>query len=208
MGIFADRLKELRIEKGKNLTEMADFLEISIQSYSAYEGTREPKYEYLTKLANYFDVSTDYLLGTSDARKADNESAMKQLGLTEKAIDSLTKIYAAHKHNTFTLAVNALVEHWRALYCISRYLYWRLPPNENFEAEVPVYPYDLVSRYSSGEKDYKKIEDLVDADISTLFVTEEINKDLQMMQIEENLKDLLQVENSLERLPPNDEYSW
>lgn len=36
------------------------------QNYSAYEKGREPPYEVLVKLAKYFSVTTDYLLGLSD----------------------------------------------------------------------------------------------------------------------------------------------
>jgi len=59
-----DRLKELRIEKKATQREIAEFLGITYQAYSNYEkGTREPSHETLLLLADYFNVTTDYLLG-------------------------------------------------------------------------------------------------------------------------------------------------
>lgn len=44
-------------------------LGIQLRSYQCYEsGDRRPDYEKLVALADYFDVTTDYLLGRSDVR--------------------------------------------------------------------------------------------------------------------------------------------
>lgn len=64
MIILKERLKELR--KSKNLTQkqIAEYLKISERAYQHYEhSTREPNLETLVKLADYFQVSIDYLLG-------------------------------------------------------------------------------------------------------------------------------------------------
>ena len=66
---FAQRVRQLRKESGKTQTQMADFLGIKLRSYQNYEGgSRRPDYEGLVALADYFDVTTDYLLGRSDVR--------------------------------------------------------------------------------------------------------------------------------------------
>lgn len=66
---FAERLWELRREKGMKQREMADILGIKLRSYQNYEGgDRRPDYEGLVALADYFGVTTDYLLGRSDSR--------------------------------------------------------------------------------------------------------------------------------------------
>lgn len=66
---FAERLRGLRIEKGMKQREMAGFMGIQLRSYQHYEsGERRPDYEGLVALADYFDVTTDYLLGRSDQR--------------------------------------------------------------------------------------------------------------------------------------------
>ena len=67
MPSFPDRLKELRKSKKLKQTDMALFLDINIRAYQDYEyGKFEPNIEKIAKLAEYFDVSTDYLLGLTD----------------------------------------------------------------------------------------------------------------------------------------------
>lgn len=70
MEIFARRVKELRKEKGKKQNEMAEYLGVTLRAYQYYEsGTNYPNIPGLLKLADFFDVSTDYLLGRSQERK-------------------------------------------------------------------------------------------------------------------------------------------
>ena len=67
MSIFASRLKEIRISQDKKQREVAEYLGIKTRSYQAYEGgEREPYIDTLIALADYFDVSLDYLTGRSD----------------------------------------------------------------------------------------------------------------------------------------------
>lgn len=70
MEIFARRVKELRKEKGKKQNEMAEYLGVTLRAYQYYESaTNYPNIPGLLKLADFFDVSTDYLLGRSQERK-------------------------------------------------------------------------------------------------------------------------------------------
>jgi len=65
--MFHIRLKLLRELMNLTQTEMATILDMAPNAYQRYElGTRQPKFDVLIKLANYFCVSTDYLLGRSD----------------------------------------------------------------------------------------------------------------------------------------------
>ncbi|WP_347566070.1 helix-turn-helix transcriptional regulator [Ruthenibacterium lactatiformans] len=71
---FGERLNQSRKEHGKTAQEMADILGIGIRSYRAYEsGDREPYFSTLVKIADYLDVSADYLLCRDDflAKHAD-----------------------------------------------------------------------------------------------------------------------------------------
>ncbi|MGV0167141.1 helix-turn-helix domain-containing protein [Furfurilactobacillus sp. WILCCON 0119] len=69
--MFPERLKQLRHERrGLTQESLADQLGIAKTTYSSYEqGKREPDFNTLQRLASYFDVSTDYLLGNSPARQ-------------------------------------------------------------------------------------------------------------------------------------------
>ena len=69
MDKFAQRIKELRNEKRQTQKDMAELLGIKLRAYQYYEsGTHYPEVPNLIKLADYFGVSTDYLLGRSDCR--------------------------------------------------------------------------------------------------------------------------------------------
>jgi len=64
---FAERLKRLRQEKGDSLRELAARFEMNAASLSNYElGKNEPKLSMVEKLAEYYGVSVDYLLGRVD----------------------------------------------------------------------------------------------------------------------------------------------
>lgn len=65
--MFSERLKASRKSKGKTQKDLAAYLGISERGYQNYEmGKREPSLEVLKQLADYFGVTTDYLLGRSD----------------------------------------------------------------------------------------------------------------------------------------------
>lgn len=64
-------LAELRIEKGIYQKELASYLKVSIGTISNYEkGIHYPDLATLCKLADYFGVTTDFLLGRTDCRYA------------------------------------------------------------------------------------------------------------------------------------------
>lgn len=64
-----ERLKQLRTEKGVSQTEVAKNTGIVSRTYLRYEkGEREPEASTIIALADYFDVSADYLLGRSDEK--------------------------------------------------------------------------------------------------------------------------------------------
>ncbi|WP_079708015.1 helix-turn-helix domain-containing protein [Paraliobacillus ryukyuensis] len=69
-GIFGRRLKQLRNSKGKSQEEVAVAVNISRARYSHYENNYvEPDIELIRKLADFFEVDTDYLIGrTEEAR--------------------------------------------------------------------------------------------------------------------------------------------
>ena len=65
------RLKSLRLEARITQKEISDKLEIGQGTYARYEkGDRKPTGEILNDLANFFNVSADYLLGNTDERNS------------------------------------------------------------------------------------------------------------------------------------------
>jgi transcriptional regulator with XRE-family HTH domain len=64
---IANRLKQLRQTNDVSQQELADLLGISTRAWRFYEsGDREPNIAGLIALADYFNVSLDYLVGRSD----------------------------------------------------------------------------------------------------------------------------------------------
>lgn len=67
---FTERLKEARKRKKLKQREMAEHLQIGMRTYQNYEGgQRRPDYETLVVIADYLEVSLDYLLGRTDERR-------------------------------------------------------------------------------------------------------------------------------------------
>lgn len=65
--MFLERLKKIRKEAELSQKSLALKLDTSQQNIDYWEnGQRNPKKDKLTKIAEFFDVSIDYLLGTTD----------------------------------------------------------------------------------------------------------------------------------------------
>ena len=64
MATFGERLQSLRKSKALTQTQVAELLDMTERAYRRYENDQStPHYDTLVKLADYFDVSLDYLTG-------------------------------------------------------------------------------------------------------------------------------------------------
>ena len=101
MNVFKDRLKLLRENKKISSKEFADALNVDTATISNWEaGRRFPKNEVLLEIADYFNVSLDYLLGrTDDEQVAIYRSEYKDLPLEiqvdKNYLSKLTPAYVA-----------------------------------------------------------------------------------------------------------------
>lgn len=89
-----NRIKELRTERGITQADLAKILKISDRAVGYYEnGDREPDYSTLLKIADYFDVSIDYLLGASDIKKLSSLQSETDfhVGLSKSEESTLTE---------------------------------------------------------------------------------------------------------------------
>ena len=67
MPTFADRLKQLRTEKKLTQKTVAQAIDMTERAYQDLEYSKyNPNHDNIIKLADFFEVSTDYLLGRSD----------------------------------------------------------------------------------------------------------------------------------------------
>ena len=93
--VFAERFKKLRLEKKLSLQKIAQDLNVTAQSLSLYEkGQRTINIDLLKRTAEYFKVSSDYLIGISDVATVDTnvKSICEYTGLTEENIKLLNTL--------------------------------------------------------------------------------------------------------------------
>lgn len=65
--MIGERLQELRNDKGLTQKELAEAVAVSQYTISSYETNRsEPNHEITVRIAQFFDVSSDYLMGLID----------------------------------------------------------------------------------------------------------------------------------------------
>ncbi|MGT2751285.1 helix-turn-helix domain-containing protein [Streptococcus orisasini] len=86
--MFPDRLKSLRLEANLTQKQIAEKLNITQQAYQAWEsGKRKPGEDTLKMFADFFDISTDYLVGRSNLKHEipEGEELEKEL---DRAIDN------------------------------------------------------------------------------------------------------------------------
>lgn len=147
---FPSRLRMLmsgdagNIKRTVSQQELADYLDLKArQSVSAYcDGSGQPSWENIVKIATYFGVSTDWLLGITDIEtiKQDIRSAQKTLGLSDRAVENLAKVAKAKRYpaarfdsHRFGAALNLLLSS-RALESIAESLYHLWDASENMRA--------------------------------------------------------------------------
>lgn len=107
---FGELLAQLRKEKGILQKELATYLNVTVATISNYEkGVHSPDYETLVKLADFFDVSTDYLLQRTEYRASIN-TLNKCLLLDFTVSDLLNAIMELDQHN-----MKALLDYYELL---------------------------------------------------------------------------------------------
>ena len=125
--LFKERLRNLRGEK--SLQEVAYDLEISRATLGYYEsGERKPDIEILLKIAKYYNVSCDYLLGltTISCPDIDTRTISQKTGLTETTILGLYDLaQSSREHNNYlTLrTINLILNETDIMKLMSQYLF-------------------------------------------------------------------------------------
>ena len=84
---FEKTLRELMRDKGINQNELADFLGVKRSTITMYvNGKSYPEFRTLIKIAEFFDVSLDYLV---TGERVENQTVRQELGLSETAVENL-----------------------------------------------------------------------------------------------------------------------
>lgn len=99
MASFGERIKELRKQKGLTQRQMAESFGITERNYQRYEATDSPSNDTLIKLADFFGVTTDYLLGRNNYSHRFNadENAMAKTSINSQSVLDLDTGELRHK---------------------------------------------------------------------------------------------------------------
>jgi len=90
--MLKNKIKDLRTAKNMTQEELAKILGLSTSIVGMYEtGARKPSYEALVKIANYFKVSTDYLLSVKEKLEIAMDSLAKINKMAIEGLESTQK---------------------------------------------------------------------------------------------------------------------
>ena len=87
---FQKRIKNLRENENLSMQQLAEQMRVTKSRVNMWENNGTvPRMDILVKLANYFNVTTDYLLGNDDVSKISNDN--KKLGYLQRNLGKLNK---------------------------------------------------------------------------------------------------------------------
>ena len=95
MSKFSERFRELKNRSELTLKELSEELNISVPNLSYYMKGREPNYDILISIANYFNVTVDWLVGReTDMSKIEdiNNELFKENSLLKKKLEAINNI--------------------------------------------------------------------------------------------------------------------
>lgn len=95
MSKFSERFRELKNRSELTLKELSEELNISVPNLSYYMKGREPNYDILISIANYFNVTVDWLIGReTDMSKIEdiNNELFKENSLLKKKLEAINNI--------------------------------------------------------------------------------------------------------------------
>lgn len=146
---FPRRLRQLLEEHDLSHQVFGDYLGVARQSVGNYcDGSVSPSTDTLMKVADYFSVSVDYLLGRTEVRapEPDVQMASSLTGLTEEAITVLQEYCGNNGQEAVRKALNDLLIHpdfeivadyWElAWHCAQESLRWNGPDLSNNSVTV------------------------------------------------------------------------
>lgn len=132
MSEFSNRFRQLKEESGLTLKELSEELDISVPNLSYYMKGREPSYDILINIANHFNVTTDWLVGRTDAKNTSQESLYEQI---ENALELKEKQKLSGNDRTnYLKCQNTLYHTMENLYLLFVFYSYN-PPLSNYLSE-------------------------------------------------------------------------
>lgn len=147
---FPKRLRKLLDENSVSQARLADFVGVTRQAISLYAtGQSTPDINVFCKIADYFDVPYDYLLGKTISKKRENIDINKITGLNDEAIERL-KQFKSMGFNNMISKIIYNINLISALDQISRLLSLKLKQGE-YHAIVPNADYERLKNGGKGK---------------------------------------------------------
>ena len=197
---FPTTLRKLLDRKGETQGKLADYLGVKRQTIGYWkDGKTSPDVDSINKMADYYKVSTDYLLGRSEIESPDIDipEIHNKIGLSENAIKLLEEVYKDFDRNSFTRAINAVLDHSGVMGLIGQFLFYKLWDKKT-KKEVEYIPilYKYPEQKNDGigwgpegsetalkglKVDTKELPDIIRPDMV---------RELRLFEIQEALRDL------------------
>lgn len=106
--MVGNKLKELRTQKEYTITQLCKELEMNPNTYAKYErNERDVSTDTLSQLADFYGVTTDYLLGREPAQPEPNPFA--DLGLDKESEQEMLAQYMSFPPEMRAILMDALV---------------------------------------------------------------------------------------------------
>lgn len=107
--MFSDILRELRLDNKMTQEELSSILCVSRAVLSRYEvGDNEPDFDFLIRVSDYFNVSTDYLLGKTKISTPNN--VLRSLECSSDNIKKLNEIMSKfHEDETYIEFIHSIL---------------------------------------------------------------------------------------------------
>ena len=104
--MIGTKLKELRTKKGVTISQLCDELQMNQNTYAKYErNERDVSTETLSKLADFYGVTTDYLLGREPA-----PNPFADLGLSAASEQEMLAQYMSFPEEVRAILMDAIVK--------------------------------------------------------------------------------------------------
>ena len=108
--MFQIRLKELREVRKLSQAKLADALGVRQSTVAMWEnGKNKPEFDTLTRIADFFNVSVDDLVGKIETKKAPVESDKGDLPAMEREFIELFELLPAEKRKTIVAVMKSLL---------------------------------------------------------------------------------------------------
>lgn len=175
---------------------LADYVGVKRQTVSQWKnGDTIPDIEGLSKIADFFGVNTDYLLGRAEnpSNNIDNRAITERTGLSNEAIEILEKCNNFYKENSIIRTINKLIIERNVLQDIGFYLYYQPVSKYHAKNGEPLIQIDF--SYDKGSVIFDQSQDssnglMVDAYTVEAFKGIDVKR-LILLRIQSNLEEIL-----------------